>query len=261
MRTVRLALTGFGSVGTGVASLLRRNGGEYERQLGLQLLLTGVADRGGAVSDPNGLKPDQLLDVKREHGTVAGHERGAAGLRGTDFLKASEADVLLEASSTNFRDAEPGWGYVREALAQEMDVVLASKGALTLFWSELMDAAARAERIVKLGATIGAPLPSLDVVQRSLVGVRIHGFEGILNGTSNTILTLMSEGAGYHEGVRRAQEIGIAETDPTLDVDGWDAAAKVVILANAVLGANVQLGEVHGHRLPHGPVWGYRRDG
>lgn len=244
MRTMRLALTGFGSVGTGVAALLREHGGEYEKDLGLRLLLTGVADRGGAVFDPNGLNPIALVDVKRERGTVAASHSGEPGLRGTAFLSAAQADVLLEASSTNFRDAEPGWGYVRGALEQDMDVVLASKGALTLYWSELMSAAARAGRIVKYSATVGAPLPSLDVVRRSLVGVRINGFEGILNGTSNTILTLMSDGTTYDQGVRRAQEIGIAETDPTLDVDGWDAAAKVVILANTVLAAGLQLGEV-----------------
>lgn len=244
MQQVRLALTGFGNVGRGIATLLQRHGDEFEQRYGLRLVLTGVADQGGAATAPGGLDLGSLLQAKAESGTVASHSRGEQKLGGAEFLDRTGAGLLLETASTNFEDAEPGWSYCLAALDREMDIVLASKGALTLYWSDLMNRARSGGRSVRYSATIGAPLPSLDVAERTLAGLRARGFEGIVNGTTNVILTLMEGGATYAEGVTRAQEIGIAETDPTLDVDGWDAAAKTVILANAVLAADLRLHDV-----------------
>jgi homoserine dehydrogenase len=207
-------------------------------------LLTGVADRGGAVVDPRGLKPGLVLEAKRARGSVAAAPGGTEGLAGSAFLDRAGAAVLLEAASTNFEDAQPGWGYVQTALDRRMDVVLASKGALVLHFREVMDSAGRSGCRVLFAATVGAPLPILELADRVLVGADILGFEGILNATTNQILTTMTEGASYEEGVRLAQQIGIAETDPTLDVDGWDAAAKAVIVSNAVLGASLRLDDV-----------------
>lgn len=241
---LRLAVTGFGNVGQGLASLLVKRGREYEQRYGLRLLLTGVTDRRGGTADPAGLDPDAVLRAKRVRGSIVGHERGVEGLAGAAFLDAAGADILIEAASTNFEDAEPGWSYIREAIDREMDVVLASKGSLALHWQELFDRARGAGRSVLFSATVGAPVPSLQMADRVLVGTTVHNFDGILNGTTHQILTSMSEGATYAEGVRRAQEMGIAETDPTLDVDGWDAAAKVAIVANVVFGSALGLRDV-----------------
>ena len=241
---VRLALTGFGNVGRGVATLLRDHGTDYERRYGVRLLLCGVADSGGAAVSAAGLESDALLDAKLRGGSVAGHPAGVAGLAGREFLDRAGADVLLEAASTNFVDAEPGWTYACEALERDMDLVLASKGALVLHFRELMDAARARARQVLFSGTTGAPVPVLELADRVLVGAEITGFEGLLNATTNEILTIMADGATYEEGVRRAQELGIAETDPTLDVDGWDAAAKVVIVANALFDSNLRLEDV-----------------
>lgn len=241
---LRLALTGFGNVGQGVTALLRDHWSEYKSRYGVDLILVGIADRGGAAILDQGINLARILEGKAAHGTVAAGDSGVPGLAGKEFLERANADVLLEAASTNFDDAEPGWSYVTEALNRGMDIVLASKGALVLHFAELMERAQRAKRTVKFAGTVGAPLPVLELAERVLVGARIDGFEGILNATTNQILTSMEEGASYEEGVRRAQAIGIAETDPTLDVDGWDAAAKAVIVANAVLGGNLQLEDV-----------------
>lgn len=244
MTDVRLALTGFGNVGRGVAEILRQNGDRYFDAYGLRLVLTGVADRGGAAVSRAGLLPADLIAAKQEHGTVAGVAGGHAGLAGDAFLDAAGAQVLLEGASTNFTDAEPGWSYAQGALRRGMDVVLASKGALVLHFDELMQAARQGGRLVRYSATIGAPLPILEIADRALIGVRILELQGIVNATANQILSLMSEGATYEEGVLAAQEAGIAETDPTLDVDGWDAAAKAVILARALFGAPLALDDV-----------------
>jgi len=241
---VRLALTGFGNVGQGVASLLADHGAQYRSDHGVNLILTGVADRGGAAVARDGLDPASLLRSKQADGTIAGHPHGEIDLAGTSFLERSGADLLLETASTNYQDGEPGWSYICAALQRDMHIVLASKGALVLHYAEIMAEARARDLAVRFGGTVGAPLPVLEITERVLIGVRIISVAGILNGTTNQILTAMARGASYDEGVRQAQEIGIAETDPTLDVDGWDAAAKAVIVANAVLGGNVQLSDV-----------------
>lgn len=241
---VRLALTGFGSVGQGLATLLAEQGETYRDRYGIRLVLTGVADRSGAAVNPDGLDPAALLAAKRQKKSVAASSAGSPGLHGREFVERAEAQVLVEAASTNFVDAEPGWSYARDALSRGMDVVLASKGALVLHYGELMDDARKRQRRVLFAGTVGAPLPVDELARRALVGADIHGFEGIVNATTNLILTLMASGMSFAEGVRVAQEAGLAETDPTLDVEGWDAAAKVVIIARAVLGADITLEDV-----------------
>ena len=241
---VRLAMTGFGNVGRGVAQLLMEHRDEYETRHGIRLILTGVADRGGTAIDPKGLNESELFLAKSEHGSVGHSETGVAPTGDESFLARSKADVFVEASSTNFNDAEPGWSHIREALGLRMDVVLASKGALVLYFSELMELASAAGTSVSYSATIGAPLPILDIARRSLVGVTITGFEGVLNSTANVILAVMAQGKSYDEGVKVAQDLGVAETDPTLDVDGWDAAAKAAIVANTFYGSSLGIGDV-----------------
>lgn len=244
MRDIRVAVTGFGNVGRGLCTLLVEHGSRYERQYGVRILLTGAADRGGAAVDRAGIDPSSLLNAKEREGTVAAHAAGTRGMSGREFLQRAGADVLVEAASTNFTDAEPGWSYSRDAIDLGMDLILASKGALALHYADLMRRAAEANRSVLFSATVGAPVPSLQLVDRVLVGARILAFEGIFNGTTHQILSAMSRGASYEAGVREAQQMGIAEADPTLDVDGWDAAAKVAIIANAVFGGNLTVHDV-----------------
>jgi homoserine dehydrogenase len=241
---IRLALTGFGNVGRGVAQLLHDNEEEYRRSYGVRLLLSGVADRGGAAVSPDGLDPADLLRAKNEHGTVAAARGGQTGLAGGEFLDRTKAAVLLEGASTNFTDAEPGIGYALAALDRGMDVVLASKGALVLDFDRLMEQARRTARRILYSGTTGAPIPILELADRALVGVTIEALEGIVNATTNKILTEMADGASYEQGVRAAQDAGVAETDPTLDVDGWDAAAKAVILGRSLFHAPLTLDDV-----------------
>jgi homoserine dehydrogenase len=241
---VRLAMTGFGNVGQGVAQLLAEHRDEYKARYGVRLLLTGAADRGGAAVDPAGLDERTLLRAKQERGSVSASGQEQTGVVGEEFLVNSRANVFIEAASTNFVDAEPGWSLIRSALSLDMDIVMASKGALVLYYSELMELARSRGKTVAYSATIGAPLPILELTNRALVGTTILGFEGVLNGTSNVILQAMIEGNSYDDGVRAAQELGIAETDPTLDVDGWDAAAKAAIVANAAFGSALGIEDV-----------------
>ncbi len=241
---VKVAVTGFGNVGRGLASLLVENRDSYEERYGIRLVLTGVADQGGALVDPNGVDAGAALAAKEQHGSVARAAGGRPGLTGVEMLNLCEANVFVEAASTNFVDAEPGWSSIQAALGRGVDVVLASKGALVLHYRDLMTMARKQGATVSYSATVGAPLPALEIMRRGLPGITILGFEAVVNATANVILEAMLNGETYDEGVRAAQEMGIAETDPTLDVDGWDAAAKAAILANTAFGSNLGIRDV-----------------
>lgn len=242
---IRLALTGFGNVGQGLATLLHKHAGTYRDQYGVSILLTVVADRGGAACDREGLDLERLLRAKTQNGSVSAYGSNLGAPTAAEFLDIGQTSILVEAASTNFDDAEPGWTYVREAISRGIDVVFASKGSLALYWETLFAAAAERGVRIRFSATVGAPLPTLDIADRSLRGTDIRAIEGIVNGTTHQILSAMRGGLSYEEGVRQAQQMGIAETDPTLDVDGWDAAAKIAILSNAVFGTSLTVFDVN----------------
>jgi len=147
----------------------------------------------------------------------------------------SAADIFVDLTLTNLKDGEPGLSAIRAALKLKRAVVTANKGPLVLAYPELA-ALARSNHVSLLhSAAVTGGLPTLNIGTRDLGVTTIDKVEGILNGTTNYILSRMSEGQAYDEALKHAQTIGMAEADPSLDVDGWDAANKLVIIANAVL--------------------------
>ena len=244
MQTYRVMMIGFGNVGRAVAALLLQRGKAVERKHGLALRFVLVADRSGAIADPAGIDLARLLDVKAALGGVAFFRGGQPGVEAEHAISSIDADLLLEVSPTSIRTGEPGLGHIRTALERGMHVVTANKGPLVVAYHELMLQAR--ERGVQLrgGATVAAPVPALDTVRYALHGAVVESIEAIPNGTTNYILSLIESGRSLEDGIRAAQEAGIAETDPSLDVEGWDSAAKIVILANAAMGGKAGIDEV-----------------
>jgi homoserine dehydrogenase len=204
-------------------------------------------DSGGAASAPEGLDLSSLIQAKREGRSVGTLPGAHPGMGGLELLETIEADVLLEASPTNYQDGEPGLSLVRGALSKGLHAVLASKGPLVLAFPELAalsDWSQPARPRLRFGATTCGALPTLSMGRRDLAGARILHVEGILNLTSQVILGLMAEGRDLVHAVSEAQRLGLAETDPSLDLEGWDAAAKLVIVANAVLDIPARLEDV-----------------
>lgn len=245
MTTYRTIMMGFGNVGRALVELLVQRGEEIERHHGVSVRFVLVADRSGAAADPDGLDPRRLLEVKTAAGGVAAYPGGLPGVGGLDAITSTtDADLLLEASPTSVRTGEPGLSHIRTALSRGMHVVTANKGPLVVAYHDLMRLA-RAERVELRGAaTVAAPVPALDLARYALHGTVVDSIEAVPNGTTNYILTMMENGHSLEDGVRAAQVAGIAETDPALDVDGWDSAAKIIILANAVMGVDVRLDDV-----------------
>ena len=201
---------------------------------GLRLRLVGASDSRGAVVNPRGIDPAALLAHKLAGGNAGTFPGGRPGATALDLLD-QPAHVLLEASPVNLRDAQPALHFVLAAIEKGMDVVLANKGPLALAYGQMQQAAARRGVKLAFSATVCGGLPVVNVGQRDLVAAKIQRVLGIFNSTSNYILTEIAAGRSYQEALAEAQRRGIAETDPSLDVEGWDTANKLTIVANAVL--------------------------
>lgn len=247
-RPHRLLLTGLGNVGRAFVEILLSHGTYLERRYGFRAVVVGAADSSGAAVAPAGLPLEDLLVAKRAGRGVASLAGvGRPGMTATDLVAEVDGDLLLESTPTNLQDGQPGLDCVRIALRRGLAAVLASKGPLVLAYAELAglsDIAAPDRPAVRFSAAVGGALPTINAGRRDLAGGRITRFEGVLNGTTQIVLQLMGEGRAFNDALAHARAIGITETDPSLDVDGWDAANKLVIVANAVLGRPTTLGDV-----------------
>lgn len=239
MRTKRIVLCGFGRVGQAFAALVAERGAEIETRYGLRLQLMAIVDIVGAAMAPErGVPVTDLLGHVRQGGTVETFGAyGRPGITGAEVIDKMAADVLVEATPTNLHDGEPGRTHFLAALRQGMDVVSANKGPLVLYYREIHDLARQQSCGVHISAATAAALPTVDVGRVCLAGTRVLAVEGILNGTTNYILSRMhAEGCPYDMALRDAQAQGIAETDPRLDVEGRDTANKLVLIANRIFG-------------------------
>jgi homoserine dehydrogenase len=267
-KTHRLMLAGMGNVNRNFLGILQSQAALLRERYGLAFVIVGAADSGGAASDPAGLDIAALLAAKRAGSSVATLLGvGRAGVTALDLARSVDADALLEATPVNLRDGQPGLDVVRAALGRGMACVLANKGPLALAYAELAemsDLAARGtggwgleagellhqppasilQPPLRFSACVGGAMPSINVGWRDMRGCRIERVEAVLNGTTQGMLRAMEQGTSYADALAEMQRRGLAETDPTLDVEGWDAANKVVILANAVLRQPTTLADV-----------------
>lgn len=211
----------------------------------LELVLTGAADSSGAVMDAAGIDPVALREHKARGGNAANFVRGVPGMSALKLAAQAPADLLLEASAVNLQSGQPGLDCVRRAIRRGMHVVLANKGPLVHAFGELEEAARAAGVGLAYSATVCGALPVVNIGRRDLAGCEIRSVRGIFNSTSNSILAAMAQGGSYHEALRQAQLDGIAEADPRLDVEGWDTANKLVIIANSILRQPATLADVH----------------
>lgn len=242
--STRLILHGLGNINRRVLHILHDKEGLLRNRYGLRPLIVGAVDSQGGAWDPQGLDLMEIVALKTTGQSVARHSVGRAGMTGVDVLRWAEADVLLDASPLDLETGQPGLDCIQTALSQGVHVVTANKGPLVLAYQQLTELARSNGVGIKFSATVGGGLPAVNIGQRDLAGASIHRLEGILNLTTHYILSQMSAGVSFESALAQTQAEGHAEADPRLDVEGWDAAAKLVILANAVLGQPATLAEV-----------------
>jgi homoserine dehydrogenase len=213
---MRLAVVGAGAVGRSVAELA----GQYGHEV------TALADSTGAVVDAEGVDVADAFARKDGEGSV-----GTAPVE--DALDGAY-DVLVEATPTTLGDAQPGFGHVGTALERDRHVVLANKGPVAERYAEVRELERGSEGRVRFEATVGGAIPILSTIE-DFGAAHIDAVRGVLNGTANFILTRMAaEGLGYEHVLAEAQDLGVAEADPSFDVQGTDAALKCVIVANVL---------------------------
>ena len=235
VRDVRLCILGFGHVTQRFCELIRDREGTLEREHGVRFLITGVGTGShGSFLDPDGATPAAVLAAFRGQGE---HFSSPERL-GTDLIAASGADVLVE-STPLAHGGVLATAHVDAAFDAGLDVVTVNKGPIAWDYRRLRDRAdAEGRQLRHEGVTMDG-CPVYNLAEFCLPGDRVLGFRGVLNSTSNYVLDAMAEGASRDAAVADAIDAGIAETDPTYDLEGHDAAAKVAALANVLLDADI----------------------
>ncbi len=231
-------------VGQSLAKLLDSRAEDLYAKYGVKPRIIAVSDTKGSALESSGLDLNRLIDVKRKFGTIKNYAEKNNKLSGLDIIKNYDADVMIETTASNYKDAEPGMSHITTAMKRRMHVISVNKGPLALAFPSLMELATYNQVQFHFSGTVGGGTPILDYAKNSLKGERITSFAGILNGTTNYILTNMANGMSFDVALNDAKNRGYVEADESLDLDGLDAAAKLVILANWVMGMKVTLPDI-----------------
>jgi homoserine dehydrogenase len=229
-----------GNVGRAFLRLLISKETELRRRYDVRWRLAGVATRrSGWVADPDGLNPLAILN-----GRWPAHQPQTAPRNIREWLERARADAVFEASSLNIQNGQPAIDHIKAALELGAHAITANKGPVVHAFSELAALAREKRKQFLYEATVMDGVPIFSMFRTGLPAAEIRGFTGVLNSTTNVVLTEIEKGRSFDEAIRRAQAMGIAETDPAADLDGWDSAVKVALLAIVLLGVPIKLEQV-----------------
>ncbi|WP_082232365.1 homoserine dehydrogenase [Halobacillus massiliensis] len=246
--TTNIAFVGFGGVGQALAEILLERRESLLDDYGLDAKVVAVADMmKGSIYDPDGLDIEQLLQAVRQKGTVEAYSGGAGvitGLSSIETIIQTNADVIVEVTFTDVKTGEPAITHCRTAFEHHKSVVTTNKGPVALAYQELSELAEQKGEFFGFEGTVMSGTPALRMPVETLAGNEIKSIRGILNGTTNYILTEMEKGQSYEEALSKAQKLGYAEADPTSDVEGYDARYKAAILSNYIMGVPIAHTEV-----------------
>jgi len=241
----KIAFIGLGTVGQGLCEILLEKEDILAEKYDFHYQVVAISDIiKGSVYDKNGLDMGIILDLVKKGKKLDNYPTGTKGMNGLETIKETNANTIIEVTFTDVKTGEPALTHVKTALTNGKHVVSSNKGPVIHQAVELMDIARKNNVYYGFEGVVLAGTPSLNLARYTLAGNKITGFKGILNGTTNYILTQMEEGISYENALKKAQELGYAEADPTGDVEGWDALGKVVILTNVVLGKNLRWADV-----------------
>lgn len=237
MKHIHIVMVGFGNVGRALARLLLRKRSLLADQYGFTFQVNGIATgRRGAAIDLAGLDLERALELVESDQSLEALTAIPAPASRLEFIRASQADVLFENTPVNVETGQPAIDHLRTALECGMHAITANKGPVVHAFAELSALAAQKGRRFLFESAVMDGAPIFSLFRGSLPAAELRGFRGILNSTTNMILEMMEEGKTFDEAVAYCQKIGIAETDPSGDVDGWDAAIKVAALSTVLMG-------------------------
>ena len=242
MRTI---LIGLGTIGQSYCQLLENRKEDLLTNYGIDSKIVAVADSKGVAIDEKGINISDILSVKKNNKSVSDLSIGDKSKTSIDLIEEIDAELLVDATPTNIQDGEPSASLLESAMKTKKNIITANKGPLALAFSSIIEKADYNNVILKYSATVGGGTPILEFGRKCLEADRILEMHAILNGTTNYILTEMDDrGLNFQDALKEAQELGYAETDPTLDIDGFDAAAKLVIMSNLLLGKELVLNDL-----------------
>lgn len=245
MRHYNFALIGFGNVGRSFVRLLQRKQAELREQYGITFAVTAIATgHHGAALDPHGLDLHKALNLVENGQPLDILSAQVTPADMLEFIRICEADVLFENTPVNYQTGQPAIDHLRAALECGMHAITANKGPVVHAYRELSALASTKDKRFLFESTVMDGAPIFSLFREALPAARLLGFRGILNSTTNLILTRMENGESFSEAVRYAQKIGVAETDPSGDIDGWDAAVKVAALATVLMDIPLKPAEV-----------------
>lgn len=237
---MRIFIAGFGTVGQGIAEVIDSRENFFKKRYGENVKIVGVMDSKTYITDSEGLAPMDLVSRKIETKKVGTKTYTDA----LDVLDSTDYDILIEVSPTDYKTGGQGLKNIVHALENGKDVITTNKGPLAIKFGELITLAKENKCKLKFEGTVAGAMPIINLCHDNLVGEKIHSIRGILNGTCNFILSKMDNGQPFGQALKEAQQLGYAETDPSGDVEGYDSACKVVILANSVFDRDVTLSDV-----------------
>jgi homoserine dehydrogenase len=237
MSTLSIIFVGFGNVGQALAKLLERKQSLLEEQYDFNYRIVGIATgRHGMALDSSGLPMDKILSALNAGESISRFHNGPEIRDTYDFIRLSEADVMFENSPVNHKTGQPAADHLRTALEFGMHAITANKGPVVHAYKELTDLAEKQGKRFLFESAVMDGAPIFSLFRGPLPAIELKGFTGILNSCTNLLLGLMEEEKTFDEAVSYAQSIGITETDPSADIDGWDAAIKVCALSTVVMG-------------------------
>ncbi len=248
IRTYNLCFLGYGNVNRTLVRLLKDRAQELRDRHGIAFRITGIASRRlGWIADPSGLDPEECgagtpaREMPKADSQSSASHLARQNVR--DWLATAQADVLFEATSLNVQDGQPAVDHIRAALDHGAHAITANKGPIVHAYRELRDLAAARGKKFLFESTVmdGVPIFSLFT---QLPVIHLQGFHGILNSTTNVILSEMENGLSFDEALQKAQALGIAETDATHDIDGWDAAVKTAALITVLMDVPIKIEDI-----------------
>jgi len=242
----KIGLIGCGTVGQGFLDILDKKADELKKKFGFEAKIVAVSDKlKGSLIVPKGIDIKKVLGLLGQGKNLADYApakaRQGAALDPLEMIERSNADIIAELTYTDIKTGEPATSYIKKALQTGKHVVTSNKGPAALHYPELRDLAKRKKVQFRIEGTVMSGTPVFTLTESGFAGNTVKEVKGILNGTTNFILSKMElDDMDYREALALAQKLGYAEADPTADVEGFDALAKIVILSNVILGGNVR---------------------
>src|ERR1700681_2602895 len=238
MKTINLGLLGFGNVNRTLVELLQRKESELRERHGIEWLVNGGSSRRiGWQANASGFDVAELLRARNSDAFA--RVRGEECKHYSAWLDAAQPAVVFEATSLNVETGQPAIAHIRAALEHGAHAITANKGPVVHAYEELRELAARRGKQFLFESTVMDGIPIFSLFRNTLPAIEVQGFKGILNSTTNVILTGMEQGLTFDESLGQAQQLGIAETDASHDIDGWDAAVKVAAAVNVIMGVRL----------------------